>query len=137
MHYGVDAVMSGQDEMWERSEVSGEKVLSSGETKPHTIQFYDVGIGGDGLRRPVAESDNPFQKFIVNDDAPENWVDGELVSGGRHYGHMELDISINESHDWQATLKHIYVLPVRNENKEYSDYVRKFYDDEIVIIKQN
>ncbi len=46
MRYGVDAVLSGHDEMWERSEVSGEKILSNGDTEPHTIQFYDVGIGG-------------------------------------------------------------------------------------------
>ncbi len=50
---------------------------------------------------------------------------------------MELDIAINESNEWQATLKPIYVLPVRDENREYSDYLRKSYNDEIVIIKQN
>ncbi len=135
MRYGVDAVLSGHDEMWERSEVSGEKVLLSGKKESHTIQFYDVGIGGDGLRKPRADVENPFQKFIASEDAPEIWEKGELVSGGRHYGHLELDINLNPSNHWQATLKPIYILPVKDANDQYTNYLRKSYDDQITIIK--
>jgi len=56
----------------------------------HTIHFYDVGIGGDGLRGPEEELDNPDQEFLVHIDIPEIWENGVLTGGGKHYGHLKL-----------------------------------------------
>ena len=65
MQYGVDAVFSGHDEMWERSEISGMEIKPDSTEEGYTIHFYDVGTGGDGLRGPIEGLDNPYQKFLV------------------------------------------------------------------------
>ena len=46
------------------------------------MHFLDVGIGGDGLRGPVAVVSNPYRIFVVHTDAPEIYgPDGLLVDG--------------------------------------------------------
>ena len=92
LRYGVDAVLAGHDEMWERSEVDGVEVAQSGERVPHTVHFYDIGIGGDGLRGPQQDLVNPQQAFLAHAHAPERWSDSGLVDGGKHYGHLEVDV---------------------------------------------
>ncbi len=135
MEYGVDAVLSGHDEMWERSVVKGERKTMSGDAVAHTIHFYDVGIGGDGLRKPQKGVINQYQTFVANDHAAEQWVNGELISGGRHYGHLEMDINRDEAGNWQAELTPVYILPTKDESGIYNNYIRKTYDDVVVISK--
>ena len=91
MKYGVDAVFSGHDEMYERSFRSGFEILSDGTKRNHSIQYYDVGIGGDGLRPPYKTS-NPYQKFLAYKDSPEIWKNNRLIEGGRHYGYLNVII---------------------------------------------
>jgi len=135
MKYGVDAVLNGHDEMWERSIIKGFRVNEKGDSVAHSIYFYDVGIGGDGLRAPHPGVINSAQAFIAGKDAPEKWIDGELISGGRHYGHLELDITHNDTNQWQATFTPVYVLPIKDENGQYTRYQRMLYND-LVIIKK-
>ena len=52
LRHGVDLLISGHDEMFERSEISGSEQTSSGQKRLHRMQVYDVGVGGDGLRGP-------------------------------------------------------------------------------------
>ena len=92
LQYGVDAVFSGHDEIWERSEVEGMELLPDGSEVVHSVHFYDVGTGGDGLRGPVTGADNPWKQFLVHTDVPETWEDGILMDGGKHYGHLQVDI---------------------------------------------
>ena len=134
MEYGVDAVLSGHDEIWERSAVTGTEVMPDGESTPHTIQFYDVGVGGDGLRGPLAGTDNLNQEFLVHSDVPEIWENGILVNGGKHYGHLEIDIVQPEELTWQAILTPVYIFPVFNPgDSACSDFERREYDDRIVL----
>ena len=134
MKYGVDAVFSGHDEMWERSEVSGMEVKPDSSEVPHTIHFYDVGTGGDGLRGPVEGTDNTYQQFLVHTDVPETWQEGILLEGGKHYGHLEVDIFPEYPHTWKAILKPVYVFPRYNEeDSAYSGIERRIYDDEIIL----
>jgi 3',5'-cyclic AMP phosphodiesterase CpdA len=136
MQYGVDAVISGHDEMWERSEISGEEISPNGMGREHILHFYDVGIGGDGLRGPFDSLVNPHQKFLAHTHSPEIWEDTILVSGGKHYGHLEVDISELDSITWQAVLKPVYVLPVIDSlSDEYTDYDRRTYDDEVILLQ--
>lgn len=136
MQYGVDAVFSGHDEMWERSELSGIERRDDGSEASHSIQFYDVGIGGDGLRGPVNGADNPYQEFLPHTDVPEVWEEGILVSGGAHYGHLEIDIEPLNDSTWQTILKPVYVFPLYNEtDSTYSDYERRVYDDQVVLTR--
>ena len=134
MKYGVDAVFSGHDEMWERSEVPGTEIQPDGSEVDHTIQFYDVGTGGDGLRGPVSGTDNPFQKFLVHLDVPEVWEEHILVEGGKHYGHLEVDIVPREDHTWEAILKPAYIFPLFNAiDTTYAGYERRVYDDQVIL----
>ncbi|MCH7677655.1 hypothetical protein IH879_22280, partial [candidate division KSB1 bacterium] len=134
MRYGVDAVFAGHDEMWERSEITGIEIKPDGHRRDHSIHFYDVGIGGDDLRGPEAGLENPEQKFLVHKDAPEIWQDGVLIDGGKHYGHLEVDVEPLPNGDWQAILKPVYVFPTFNkEEKIYDGYERRVYDDIIIL----
>lgn len=87
--HGVVAVFCGHDEMYERSIVDG-------------VHYYDVGIGGDGLRAPVVLGDaarewNPYQVFLPDRDEPERWEgspgSSRLLGGGRHYGHLVVEVA--------------------------------------------
>lgn len=102
--YGVVAALTGHSEIWERSYVD----LNSDGKGVHHI---DVGTAGDGLRGPLTNLDifnqalvdqiNPYLEFLPHRDAPEFWQmavdpDGNsyarLIDGGRHYGHLEVDV---------------------------------------------
>ena len=135
MKYGVDAVISGHDEMWERSEMQGIEIKPDQEEASHTIHFYDVGTGGDGLREPEDAADNPYQKFIVHRDVPEIWENNVLKSGGKHYGHLEVNIVPTDICTWQATLSPVYLFPLFNTDGACSGYERRIYDDQIVVTR--
>ncbi len=136
MEYGVDAVFTGHDELWERSEISGKEILPDGSEVDHNIHFYDVGIAGDGLRAPIPGIENHQQQFLVHDDVPEVWKDGVLVDGGKHYGHLEVDIDQIEPETWQAILKPVYVFPLLDEDGvSYSRYGRRMYADQITLVR--
>ena len=46
LQYGVDAVFTGHDEMYERSAVPGQERLADGTMRDHVLQVYDVGVAG-------------------------------------------------------------------------------------------
>ncbi len=134
--YGVDAVFNGHDEMYEHSLVEG-------------IHFFDVGIGGDGLRGPYMGEDglydlpsnNDHQVFLAHLNAPETWSGSQLVDGGKHYGHLEVNVHL-ENGEWQAQLTPVYVFPLMDENGDVQRdenglpvYERRTYDDVTVLTR--
>lgn len=129
MRYGVAITLCGHDEMFERSEVQGTEVLPDGSERPHTLQVYDVGVAGDGLRGP--EVDNPYSKFLAFRDAPEVWRDGVLVSGGRHYGHLDIKV-VPKNGGWKATLTPVYLLPKKGTDGGWI-FEHRTYPDELVL----
>lgn len=136
MKYGVDAVFSGHDEIWERSEIQGSELNLEGNEVDHIIHFYDLGIGGDGLRGSFAGTDNPYQKFLVHTDVPEIWSEGILMEGGKHYGHLEVNIKAVNDSVWQAILDPVYIFPLYDEeDSSYTDYERRVYDDQIILTR--
>lgn len=126
LKYGVAVLVTGHDEMFERSEVDGVEELPNGSTRPHRLHVYDVGVGGDGLR--AADNDNPWRKFLAQEAAPEVWQDGELVSGGRHYGHLEMEIE-RTAKGWRATLTPVYLFP--RKSPQGWTFERRVYPDVI------
>ncbi len=128
--YGVDAVFSGHDEMYEHSIVDG-------------VHFYDVGIGGDSLRGPYMGQDglyydetlmdNEFQVFLAHLDAPEVWDGNCLLSGGKHYGHLEVNVFADDDGLWQAELTPVYVFPQMDELGNIIGWERRVYDDVTVL----
>lgn len=131
--YGVDAVFSGHDEMFERSLVMGTETLPDGTTRPHEIHFYDVGIGGDGLRGPSTGFDNPYRKFLAHENAPEVWNGKQLISGGKHYGHLEVNVARNAQGQWQVELTPVYVFPLLDSEGKVTGWERRTYDDVVTI----
>ncbi len=134
MQYGVDAVFSGHDEMWERSAIAGMEILPEGTDRAHSIHFYDVGTGGDGLRGPRKDLTNPNRAFLVHDNVPEVWENGVLKSGGKHYGHLEVNVFPGEGRTWIAELVPVHVFPVFNETDSvYDSWERRIYDDVVTL----
>jgi len=128
--HGVRAVFSGHDEMYEHSIVEG-------------VHYYDVGIGGDGLRGPEEGFSNDRQIFVAHDHAPEHWNGNVLESGGKHYGHIEVDVRRTEATEgkgdaanappaeFTVTITPVYVFPVLDPEKpgEIATWERREYDD--------
>lgn len=134
MEYGVDAVFCGHGEIWERSEVSGVEVFKDQTFREHSIHFYDVGTGGDELRAPEPGLENPYRKFMAHTDAPEIWDGDRLLEGGKHYGHLEVEIQPAGDHTWTAVMTPVYVLPVKKEGDSvYTGFERKVYDDQVIL----
>ncbi len=136
MTYGVDLVFSGHDEMLERSFVTGEERSSDGKNTPHSIHFYDVGIGGDGLRGPSVAFDNPHRKFLAHNDAPEIWENGILISGGKHYGHLEVDVQPKTKDDWTITITPVHAFPLMDHAGKVTTWERRIYNDVVTITQQ-
>lgn len=127
--YGVDVVLSGHDEMMERSVVEGVEELPDGTSRSHTLHFYDVGIAGDGLRGPKRE--NEYGRFLAYSDSPEVWSEGRLQSGGRHYGHLEIEVVPASDGGWKASLTPVYILPLKTN--EGWDFQRRVYPDVLTL----
>ena len=128
MKYGVDLLVTGHDEMMERSQVRGTETTPDGRSRPTVMQVYDVGVGGDGLRGP--ERENEWQKFLAYKHSPEVWEHGVLRSGGRHYGHLEIEVEPH-GEKWKATLTPVYLLPVRSG--EGWTFERRLYPDQLTL----
>ena len=131
--YGVDLVFSGHDEMLERSLATGEQTLADGSKKPHQIHFYDVGIGGDGLRGPSKGFDNPFRKFLAHDNSLEVWSNKQLISGGKHYGHLEVNVARNPDGNWETEVTPVQLFPRTDETGKLIGWERRVYDDMVKI----
>jgi len=124
--HGVRAVFTGHDEMYEHSIVEG-------------VHYYGIGIGGDALRGPQEGVVNDRQIFVAHDHAPEHWRGDVLEGGGKHYGHLEVDVRRKEAAGdgtagpagFDVTITPVYVLPVLDPNMpgEIVTWERREYDD--------
>ncbi len=136
LRYGVDVVLSGHDEMYEHSLVPGQEILPGGRSREHALHVYDVGIGGDGLRGPIPGLENPYRVFLAHEDAPEiRDGQGVLVDGGKHYGHLEVNVTAPDNGAWQARLDMVYLFPVAGEDGQYR-FERRLYNDSTLLVSQ-
>ena len=133
--YGVDAWLCGHDELYEHSRLTGTETLPDGTTRRHTVNIYDVGMGGDGLRgcnrtgRP-----NPYEVYRAHVNAPEVYdATGTLISGGKHYGHMDVNVTTNATGLWTATLTPTYVFVSSNTVTGKISFERRTYPDVVVV----
>ncbi len=133
--FGVTAVLSGHTEIAERSLVNADEDEIG-------VNYYDVGIAGDGVRgtRPIEDGalTNPFSQWTAHNDAEEVWQevtdrDGNtyvtLLGGGKHYGHLEVDLyKLGET--VVMTLEMPYSFPTVDEDFELvGNTDRRIYDD--------
>jgi hypothetical protein len=129
---GVDAVFSGHDEQYEHSVVTGSEERADGARSEHAVHFVTVGIGGDGLRGPDAGVSNPYRRFLAHDDAPEiRDATGVLIDGGKHYGHVEVNVVPDGQGGWRARLEPVYLFPVADAGGGIERFERRVYADAI------
>jgi len=133
--HDVRAVFSGHDGMYEHSILDG-------------VHYYDIGIGGDSLLGPQDGVVNERQIFLAHDHAPEHWNGNVLVQGGKHYGHIEIDVRRQEETEtdtttnsgsagrdtaggFTVTITPVHVFPVLDPGKPGSivTWERREYDD--------
>ncbi|WP_085507121.1 metallophosphoesterase family protein [Thalassobacillus devorans] len=134
--YGVAAVISGHDEMFERSWVD----LDGDGNGFHS---YDVGVAADGLRgeKMIRDEDgnlvpqefNTHTQWSATKDEPEYWETNEngvkhLIDGGLHYGHLQMDFE-NKSDGVELTLTPVYIFPILDDNYDLVRTERRVYDD--------
>ncbi|MGP3955985.1 metallophosphoesterase [Nonomuraea sp. 3N208] len=137
--YGVAAVISGHSEMFERSfvDADGDGV---------GVHYYDVGVSGDGLRGvrrdgPTLDSPllnyNGFSRWTADQSEPEVWENAggtpRLTSGGKHYGHLEIDIDRGKSGQARVTLTPVHIFPVLDADLRVVRTERRTYSDRMVI----
>lgn len=140
--YGVIAVLAGHDELFERSFVD-----EDGDGKG--VQYYDVGVAGDGLRgvkrnwisNPLATLDyNEFSQWTADQKSIEQWnTSGSnpvLTDGGKHYGHLEVNLKkIQEGGKTfaQIDFEPVYAFPVMDQNYSLQRIERRVYNDPLRI----
>ena len=136
LQYGVAAVFNGHDEIYEHSSVEGSAVRADGSLIDHTVHFFTIGIGGDGLRGADPGVVNPHRDYLAHTDSKEVYDDdGILVAGGKHYGHLEVNIEVDDGGAWQARIEPVYVFPLMSLAGEIDGFERRVYDD-VTIIKE-
>jgi hypothetical protein len=136
LRYGVDAVFCGHDEMQERSLVPGVEKRPDGTEREHQIHYFDVGMGGDGLRGPSKNADNPFRKYLAHTDNPEVWDGKRLVSGGKHYGHLEVNVAPDEKGLWKVTIEPVHAFPLMDTEGNVTGWERRVCNDVVEIPQQ-
>jgi len=98
------------------------------------VHFFVVGIGGDGLRGIDAAVDNPFGVFSADADAPEQRdADGTLQDGGKHYGHLEVNVGQDSDGEWRARIEPVYVFPVTRADGRIDGFERRVYEDTTIL----
>ncbi|MEB2781766.1 T9SS type A sorting domain-containing protein [Algoriphagus sp. C2-6-M1] len=136
--YGVIAVFSGHDELFERSFVDED---SDGKG----VMYYDVGVAGDGLRgekrdwlgNPYNTLDyNPYRKWSADQSSVEAWntsgANPVLIDGGKHYGHLEVNLVRSVEGDQEFALINftpVYSFPVVDQNYNLQKVERRVYKD--------
>ena len=135
--YGVLAVLSGHSEMFERSfvDLDGDGV---------GVQYYDVGVAGDGLRGEIRDDNdrplgyNAFSQWTADQDEPEQWqeVDGvlQLVEGGKHYGHLEVNLERRNDGSARVTFTPVYSFPLLDSDYNVLGTERRVYGDQLTLI---
>lgn len=137
--YGVSAVISGHSELAERSFVDSD---SDGVG----VNYYDVGIAGDGLRGERRTGDSlddpllrydPYRQWTADQDANERWRPNRggtftLTEGGKHYGHLEVNVT-KKGEGATVTLTPVHNFPVLNADYTLDHTERRAYDDEITL----
>ena len=137
LRYGVAGWLCGHDEIMEHSRISGVETLPDGTTRSTVLNIFDMGTAGDGLRgRKITNEANRYEVFRAHKDAPEIYDQNNiLIDGGKHYGHMEVNVRETETGVWQATLEPVYIFVHEDANGKAAGFERRVYKDVVVLTK--
>lgn len=116
--HGVRVVFTGHEQAYEHSAADG-------------VHYVAVGSAGGDLPGPQPGLVNERQIFSAQDRAPERWEADVLASGGKHYGHVEVDVARRDDGGFTVTITPAYVFPVLDPRApgEVVDWERRTYDD--------
>ena len=135
LRYGVDGWLCGHDEIMEHSRISGMETPPDGTTRSIVLNIFDMGTAGDGLRgKAITKEGNRYEVFRAQKDAPEIYNQNNiLVDGGKHYGHMEVNVRETEPGLWTATMEPVYVFVNKDANGKAAGFERRVYADVTVL----
>lgn len=128
--YGVVAVICGHNESLEHSVVEG-------------IHFWDVGIAGDGIGQPDVRDPrkkNEFSKWTPHFRSPELWSGKILKEGGKHYGHLVIDVRPIAPNQFEVSMTPHHIFPELDQEGNLLKISEKVYDysvSQILQLKQN
>ncbi len=137
LRYGVSGWLCGHDEIMEHSRITGVETRPDGSRRSTVLNVYDMGTAGDGLRgKKITKEDNKYEVFRAQKDAPEIYDQNNiLVGGGKHYGHMEVNVREVWPEIWQATLEPVYIFVHKDANGKAVGFERRVYNDVVVLTK--
>ena len=129
--------LCGHDEIMEHSRISGMETRPDGTTRPVQLNVFDMGTAGDGLRgKQITKEANRYEVFRAQKDAPEIYDQNNvLIDGGKHYGHMEINVREMRPGVWQATLEPVYIFVYKDASGNVRGFERRVYDDVVVLTK--
>ena len=138
LRYGVAGWLCGHDEIMEHSSISGTETLPDGTTRPYVLNVFDMGTAGDGLRgKQIAKEANKYERFRAQKDSPEIYDQNNiLVDGGKHYGHMEINVREERPGVWTATMEPVYIFVHKDSNGKAAGFERRVYNDVVVLTKE-
>ena len=135
LKYGVAGWLCGHDEIMEHSRIPGVETLPDGTTRPYVLNVFDMGTAGDGLRgKQITKEDNRYEVFRAQKDAPEIYDQNNvLLDGGKHYGHMEINVREERPGVWTATMEPVYIFVRKDANGKACGFERRVYGDVTVL----
>ena len=122
---GIGVTRQVRDALLASSKSSGKKIWGN-------MPFGLDPTPADIWRTSYVASTNPFQVFLADLHAPEVWKGSALISGGKHYGHMEVNVT-SDNGSWQAELTPAYVFPLMSETGKVVGWERRTYDDVVIL----
>lgn len=149
--HGVAAVFAGHSEVAEMSfvDLDGDGV---------GFHLWDVGAAGDGLRgvedapgqtnnaitawranplnpEGAAWNPNPFSRWTADRSQPETWIGNQLVSGGKHYGFLEVDVEPLGEGRFRVVLQNWHNFPLNAGDPDFTvtGYELRPYDNRVVL----
>jgi hypothetical protein len=82
----------------------------------------------------VTDVTNPYRTFLAHSDSPEIYgEDGVLSDGGKHYGHLEVNVEQNSDGIWQARMDAVYIFPVLATDGRVTGFERRVYADTVTL----
>lgn len=146
--YRVAGAFCGHSEVLERS-------FFDLNNDGYGVNLWDVGAAGDGLRgvedapglvnsaitawrnnpsNPLGQSFvmNPFHQWSADQSFPETWNGNTLLSGGKHYGFLEVNVLPLGEGQFRLSFKPYHVFPI-NSNFTVTGTELRQYNDQVIL----
>lgn len=122
------------------------------------VHAWDVGFAGDGLRgvedSPAATNNaitawrnnpvnpegaafemNPHSVWTADQDEPELWDGRRLISGGKHYGFLEIDVTPEGNGEFTVSFRNWHTFPLNagDENFTVTGFELRPYNNDVTL----